>query len=143
MVADGTYTAVLDRFEDEQGGDSVAVFLLEGDDGVVAEKLLDERRLPEDARRPDAVCELRVEDDDVVDVEYDAEETDRRASSAQSRFDRLARRPDDDSSDVASSDVASAGENDPESVDTDETSDSTETDESNDRDESNETADSN
>ena len=132
MVADGTYTAVLDRFEDEQGGDSVAVFLLEGDDGVVAEKLLPERRLPEDARRPDAVCELRVEDDDVVDIEYDAEETDRRTSAAQSRFDRLARRPDDASSD----------ETDSEPVDSNDAGDSTETDDWTGTDNSTETDDS-
>lgn len=112
MVADGHYTAVLDRFEDVQkddgedddesdsdsdsDGDRVAVFLLEGDDGVVAEKILFASHLPEEARQQNAVCDLRVEDDCVVSIEYDPEETDRRVSSAQSRFDRLARRPDDD-----------------------------------------------
>ncbi|WP_225741128.1 DUF3006 family protein [Halorussus halophilus] len=99
MVADGTYTAVLDRFEDTQEDDGddnrVAVFLLEGDDGVVAEKLLSASELPEEARRQDAVCELRVGDGTVVEIEYDAEETERRVSDAQSRFDRLARRPNE------------------------------------------------
>jgi hypothetical protein len=91
MVADGHYTAVLDRFEGEQ-----AVLLLERDGEQVAEYVTRRERLPEPARHPDAVLAVAVRNDHLVRVDYDPDETDRRAESAQSRFDELARRPPDD-----------------------------------------------
>jgi hypothetical protein len=96
MTADGTYTAVLDRFEDgssEDGPGERAVLLLESGDEVVAERAIPTWRLPEDARRQDAVLELSVNNGFVVSMEYDPEQTERRTSEAQSRFDRLAERP--------------------------------------------------
>lgn len=103
-LADGRYVAVLDRFErtdparDPDGeGRELAVLLLESDEAVVAERAVPTWRLPEDARRQDAVLEVAVRNGHVVSMTYDAEETDRRRSSAQSRFDRLAERPGGDS----------------------------------------------
>ncbi|WP_276300992.1 DUF3006 domain-containing protein [Halorussus lipolyticus] len=98
--ADGRYTAVLDRFEERdpaRGGGELAVLLLESGDEVVAERAIPAWRLPEDARRQDAVLELAVRNGFVVSIEYDSSETARRVESAQSRFDRLAERPDESS----------------------------------------------
>lgn len=97
-VADGRYTAVLDRFEKsdpESGGEKLAVLLLESSEEVVAERIVPKWRLPEDARRQDAVLELAVRNGFVTSVEYDSEATERRSASAQSRFDALAKRPED------------------------------------------------
>ncbi|UPV73853.1 DUF3006 domain-containing protein [Halorussus limi] len=99
-LADGRYTAVLDRFEttDPAGdGDRLAVLLLESGESVVAERTVPAWRLPADARRQDAVLELVVKNGFVVSTEFDPESTERRTESAQSRFDRLAERPDDES----------------------------------------------
>lgn len=95
MSADGTYTAVVDRFE---GG--LAVLLLEADGETVGENVLDADRLPDAGRHVDAVLEVEIADDSVVDVTYAPAETEARADRAQSRFDALAERPpssDDDS----------------------------------------------
>ena len=82
------YTAVLDRFE----GD-VAVLLLECDDETTGELVVERTTLPTEARRQDAVFRVVVEDDELVDVTYDAEATEARREQAQSRFDRLSERP--------------------------------------------------
>lgn len=81
-------TAVLDRFE----GD-LAVLVLEAGGETVGEKVVDRAALPEDARHADAVLELTLEVGDIVAVAYDADETEERGETAQSRFDRLSRRP--------------------------------------------------
>lgn len=94
MVADGTYTAVLDRFE----GD-LAVLVLEGDGRDVADVALDRERLPEAGRRGDAVYEAVVDDGEVTDLTYDPEETRERKEQAQDRFDRLSERPPGSDSD--------------------------------------------
>lgn len=99
-VPDGRYVAVLDRFEERdpaRGGGEVAVLLLEAGDEVVAERTVPAWRLPEDARRQDAVLELSVRNGFVVSTSYDPEATEQRSSAAQDRFDRLAERPDEDS----------------------------------------------
>ncbi|WP_129117052.1 DUF3006 domain-containing protein [Halegenticoccus tardaugens] len=89
MVDDGSYTATVDRVE---GGR--AVVLVEGDDEILDEVVLDEERLPADAG-DGAVLSVVVEGGEVVDLEYDAETTDRRKQAARERFDRLSRRPDE------------------------------------------------
>jgi hypothetical protein len=97
-LADGRYTAVLDRFEEtdpETDGEAVAILLLESGKEVVAERAVSARRLPADARRQDAVLKLVVNNGFVSSMAYDEERTDERRSSAQSRFDRLAERPAD------------------------------------------------
>ncbi|MFC7045874.1 DUF3006 domain-containing protein [Halobacteriaceae archaeon GCM10025711] len=87
MVADGEYTAVLDRFEEDD-----AVLLLERDGDQVDQVVVDWRDLPRGVRQ-DAVLDVRVADGEVVDAAYDREATARRRDAAQDRFDRLARRP--------------------------------------------------
>lgn len=81
-------TAVLDRFE----GD-LAVLVLEAGGETVGEKVVDRAALPEDARHTDAVLRLTLEVGNIVAAEYDAAETEERGEVAQSRFDRLSRRP--------------------------------------------------
>ncbi|MFB6235787.1 MAG: DUF3006 domain-containing protein [Halopenitus sp.] len=94
MVADGTYTAVLDRFEGEQ-----AVLVLERDGTDVAEIAVARERLPEPGRNQDAVFELVVDDGNLVDLSYDPEATADRKNRAQDRFDRLSQRPPGSDSD--------------------------------------------
>lgn len=85
---DGTYTAVVDRFEEEQ-----AVLLLEDDGETVGELLVDEDALPEEGRHVDAVLVVELEDDELDDVTYEERETADRGEQAQRRFDDLSQRP--------------------------------------------------
>ena len=87
-VADGTYTAVVDRIEDD-----LAVILLEDDEDIVGELIVDEDELPRGARHADAILQVTLMDDEVVNIDYRREETKSRQEHAQSRFDRLSRRP--------------------------------------------------
>lgn len=96
MTADGRYTAVIDRFEQKDGDEEdteLAVLLLESGDEVVGERAIPTWRLPEDARQRDAVLDLTLRNGHVVSMSHDPEETERRTTEAQSRFDRLAERP--------------------------------------------------
>ena len=88
-LTDGTHTAVVDRIED-----GLAALIV--DDEPVGETVIDPSRLPADARHADAVVTLAVSDGTITSVALDAEATDERAEDAQSRFDRLSQRPDDD-----------------------------------------------
>ena len=90
MTIDGSYTGVLDRFEDDQ-----AVLVLERDGETVDELVVDREELPEEAG-PDAVLRLVVDHGHLVDAAYDESETIARRDAAQDRFDRLAERPPDD-----------------------------------------------
>lgn len=95
MTSDGTYTAVVDRFEDD-----LAVLLIEADGETVGERVLDRKRLPEAGRHVDAVLSIDLDDGDVESIDYEEETTESRAEDAQRRFDELSRRPpsrDDDS----------------------------------------------
>ena len=108
-VPDGRYVAVLDRFEvtdPAEDGDDLAVMLLESGDEVVAERAIPAWRLPEEARRQDAVVKLAVSNGHVVSLSADPETTERRVDAAQSRFDRLADRPGVDSAAASESDSA-------------------------------------
>jgi len=88
MTTDGVYTAVVDRFEDD-----LAVLLLEDDDETVAEIIIDRKRLPDDGQHVDAVLCIELEDDEVVTITYDADETVDRSEEIQQRFDDLSQRP--------------------------------------------------
>jgi hypothetical protein len=88
MTADGTYTAVVDRFEDD-----LAVVLLEAEGETVDEVVIDSERLPAEGRHVDAVLLVDLENEDVVDITYEKRETADRAEQAQRRFDDLSRRP--------------------------------------------------
>jgi len=88
MTSDGTYTAVVDRFEDD-----LAVVLLEADGDTVGEVVLAKERLPEDGQHADAVLTVELEDGTVVDITYEEQETEDRIEQAQQRFDELSQRP--------------------------------------------------
>lgn len=88
MIGDGTYTAVLDRFEGDQ-----AVLVLEQDGRDVADYPVPTERLPEVGRQQDAVFDVAIEDGNLVDITYNPGETESRRESAQQRFDRLSKRP--------------------------------------------------
>ncbi|WP_336363010.1 DUF3006 domain-containing protein [Halalkalicoccus salilacus] len=90
MTDDGTYTATVDRIEEE-----IAVCLLEDDGEVVDERHLDRERLPADCDEG-AVLELTVRADRIEELSFDPERTRERRERAQRRFDRLSRRPDED-----------------------------------------------
>jgi predicted AlkP superfamily phosphohydrolase/phosphomutase len=87
MIPDGEYTAVVDRIEE-------TLATLEVSDGDERYNLvIGEEELPEDGRHADAILHVSVVDDELADVEYQPEETARRQDDAQSRFDRLSKRP--------------------------------------------------
>jgi hypothetical protein len=93
MVEDGSYTAVVDRFEVDAEDRRLAVLMLEPDGDVVGDLVVPADALPAAARSADAVLSVEVVDGDLADAEHRPDETDRRAEDAQSRFDRLSRRP--------------------------------------------------
>ena len=91
MTADGEYLAVLDRFEED-----LAVLLLEQDGEQIDEFIVSKDDLPDPARRQDAILTVFIEDEQLIDANYDADETEARKETAQSRFDQLAERPPKD-----------------------------------------------
>jgi hypothetical protein len=92
MVRDGTYTAVLDRFEGEY-----AIVQLEADGEALDQVMVERADLPEVGRHQDAVFTVKVSDTELVAVEYEPETTEERQADAQDRFDRLSQRLDDES----------------------------------------------
>ena len=91
VVADGTYTAVLDRIEDD-----LAVLEVSDDEGDTHELVVDVAALPADGRQPDAVFEVRVTDGELREATYDESRSESRREAAQDRFDRLTSQPDAD-----------------------------------------------
>ena len=91
MVPDGTYTAVVDEFEG-----LLARLELEADSGELYELVVESEVLPDDGRETGAVLVVEVVDDELLEAEYDHEETQRRRENARDRFDRLSKRPDED-----------------------------------------------
>lgn len=89
-------TAVLDRFEETEDGEEVAVLLIESDGEVVDEAVVARSRLPEDGHHQDAVFTVRFVDGDPVEFSYESEETENRQESASNRFDRLSNRLSDE-----------------------------------------------
>lgn len=87
----GTFTAVIDRFEDDR-----AVLVLERDGETAGELVIDAERLPDDGRKVDAVFEVVLSEGAPTDVAFRPERTEHRAESAQRRFDRLSRPTCDD-----------------------------------------------
>lgn len=88
MIPDGTYTAVVDRIEDD-----LATLLLE-EDGTDAYQLdVDPGVLPTEGQHSDAILTVEMSDGELATTTYKSEETETRQESAQSRFDRLAERP--------------------------------------------------
>ncbi|WP_276258968.1 DUF3006 domain-containing protein [Haloglomus litoreum] len=93
MIPDGTYTAVLDRFEDD-----LAVLEVAGEDERY-ELAVDQHDLPQPAQHADAVLEIEVADGALVDADYKPAESEQRIDDAQDRFDRLSKRPPSDDDD--------------------------------------------
>lgn len=87
MIPDGTYTAVVDRIEDD-----LATLLLEADGEDAYQLDVDPCVLPADARQADAVLTVEVSGGELLDAVYQPEETETRQESARSRFDRLSER---------------------------------------------------
>lgn len=88
MPTDGTYTAVVDRFESD-----LAMLLLENDGETVDQIVVEQATLPEDGRHVDAVISVELEDDEVIGCTYEERETRNRSDRAQRRFDELSHRP--------------------------------------------------
>jgi hypothetical protein len=91
MVPDGTYTAVVDEFEG-----SLARLELEAESGDLYELVVESEVLPDDGRETGAVLAVQVINDELLEAEYNREETQRRRERARDRFDRLSKRPDED-----------------------------------------------
>jgi len=70
--------------------------IVEDSDGELHESVIDVDELPAAGREPGSVLTIEY-DDEVVNAEYDPEATERRSEAAQDRFDRLSRRPNDES----------------------------------------------
>lgn len=92
MIPDGSYRAVVDRFED-----SNAALELSGAE-TRYELVVGKYELPRSARHTDAILEVEVVDGELVDVDYKPEASTEQAEAAQDRFDRLSKRPPDDDS---------------------------------------------
>jgi len=91
MIPDGTYVAVLDRFEGDR-----AVLLVEDGEAIVGELVVRAGRLPADGSHQDAVVRATVQNGHLVSARADPEASERRIAEAQDRFDRLAERPGED-----------------------------------------------
>lgn len=87
---DGTYLAVLDRFEVGADEERLAVLVLERAGETRGRLVVPAEELPAEARHQDAVLEVAVTDGDLRSARYLPEETTRRAETAQDEFDRLA-----------------------------------------------------
>jgi len=90
-LTDGLSTAVIDSIED-----GLATVFFEQDGTEVGDAVLDADDIPENGRHADAIFSVTVEDGAVVEWEYREEVTEERKEAAQSRFDRLSKRPPSD-----------------------------------------------
>lgn len=91
MIDDGSYTAVIDRFEDD-----LAVLVIEQDGTAIDDLVIAREELPDEADHQDAILEVQIADGELVEAVYAPEVTTDRAEDAQDRFDRLAQRPPQD-----------------------------------------------
>jgi hypothetical protein len=86
MIRDGTYTAVVDRLDEE-----TATLVIEPDDSLRHVLRVSADALPEEARTPDAVVRCELVDGTPESVDYDAAATDRRLADLDARFDHHSR----------------------------------------------------
>ena len=89
---DGAYRAVVDRFEEGVDG-RLAVLVVERGRRSIGDLAVDPEQLPEAARHTDAVLDVTVADGELSSATYRPETTRQREERAQSRFDRLSKRP--------------------------------------------------
>lgn len=87
-LPDGEYTAVVDSIED-----GYATVFFEHDGEEAGDAILDKSTLPKDGQHADAILSVTIIDGDLVEAEYEPEQTANRAEQAQNRFDRLSKRP--------------------------------------------------
>lgn len=88
---DGTYMGVVDRIED---GETAVILIEEGGD-VIEQFDVPVDRLPEPVQEDGGVLSVTIESDEIVDIEYRAEETRERRGSMRNRLDRLSKRLSD------------------------------------------------
>jgi hypothetical protein len=93
-LPDGTYTAVLDRVEDD-----LAVLEVSDDAGETHELVVAVADLPTAGRHPNAVFEIGVTAGELRTATYDESRSEARLETAQDRFDGLAERQEDDGED--------------------------------------------
>ncbi len=87
----GTYTATVDRIVDGQ----TAVVLVEDDKDIIEQFDIPADQLPEEVAGEGSVLTVEIADDVIVELQYDAEATDRRRQTSQDRLDRLSGRLSD------------------------------------------------
>ena len=87
----GTYTATVDRIVD---GKTAAILIEDGKD-VIEQFDIPADQLPEEASGEGSVLTVEITDDAIVDMQYDAESTDRRSQAAQDRLNRLSKQLSD------------------------------------------------
>lgn len=98
-MTETTRTAVLDRFEATDDSPDLAVLLVESAGEVVDELVVDRELLPAAGHHEGAVFEVTTDDDARTEIVFRRNETAERQEAAQSRFDRLSRRPPSDETD--------------------------------------------
>lgn len=86
-MSTNTYRGVLDRFEG-----NLAVVLLEQDGKTVDEIVIDQEDLPQEGQHQDAIFRVKIGNDGLKDVTYRPQETSNQSDEAQSRFDQLSER---------------------------------------------------
>ena len=90
MVDDGTYTAVLDRFEGE-----VAVLVLGSDDETLGQVVVDTETLPVEGQHQDALFTVVLRGDELAEATYHPDRTEDRREAAPRRCDWRPCRPAD------------------------------------------------
>ncbi|WP_418286086.1 DUF3006 domain-containing protein [Halorubrum sp. DTA46] len=90
-LPDGEYTAVVDTVED-----GLATVFFERDGEEVGNAVLEDSRLPSNARHADAILSVTLGGGRIESASYEPERTATRSEAAQDRFDRLSKRPPSD-----------------------------------------------
>ncbi len=86
----GTFTAVVDRIVDGE----IAVLLIEDGDEVVDQFNIDSEELPDEVGEG-GVLTVKIDNGEIISMEYLENETESRQQAAQDRFDRLSERLSD------------------------------------------------
>jgi len=89
-MMNGTFTGVIDRIVDGE----TAVILIEDDGEVVDEYNLSVENIPSKSDEG-AVLQVRIEDGEIVQMDYLDKKTESRRQAAQDKFDRLSERLSD------------------------------------------------
>ena len=87
-LPDGEHTAVVDSIED-----GLATVFFEPGGEEVGNAVIDPDALPSDGQHAGAILKVEICDSSVSSKQYDPDETESRADTAQERFDKLSKRP--------------------------------------------------